>query len=344
LKTFVDINANTPQDEASFMEAANALRATGYGMIAKLFAYEVKNPRDIPSQAFESLMQHYQGKDIKDPGFEIWSVADSYDPYRELPRGVNMFLTHVKQTNLFVCSAKEQGNTASKTLVPIGRVENLVEFHKGYKSTLGSFNYAGIDKNTDAVAGEIDKILTFMQRDFAALMQDNKPLSKSYTPEFMMEMFKRTIAVRGEEGEEDIYAVFGDVFHAMRRDGFTPEVVASFAERISACYSSQVGGNTTPANALFELKAVLPEVRKYLNLFIDSYLLHHKSILGTVQNEEGVVSRAQTLRELNNFLTSLFMRLQSLYKNLASDFYGVLTELRYAVIKYIYDSAKRYSY
>lgn len=59
--------------------------------------------------------------------------------------------------------------------------------------------------------------------------------------------------------------------------------------------------------------------------------------------EDAPLIRAE-LNTLNEFLRKILLNLQSIYKELGTLYYQQVTEIRYALIKYIYDSASRYTY
>jgi hypothetical protein len=271
----------------------------------------------------------------------VLSIADPYDPYRDLPRGVNMYLCHVKESNFFICSSKDQGDLAVKTLEPIAKLNNLVDFHKNYKSTLGSFKVKGLEKDADAIASSVDKILSLLQRDFSAMVESHKELKVSYTPEFLASLFRLVITKNGK-AEDSIDEVVNFVNDLLKDNPNTQggDFDTSVAQLFIA-FKTPTSNVDVSINAMKQITDTTH--KEHLTAFINIYMQLNRDLLGEVSVEDGE-SRSKKLRELNNFLSSLFLRLQSLYKGITTDFYGVLTELRYAVIKYIYDSAKRYSY
>jgi hypothetical protein len=118
----------------------------------------------------------------------------------------------------------------------------------------------------------------------------------------------------------------------------------AFNELVSQLFAAFETPTSNVDVCINDLKQITNSTHKdHLIAFIMSYIGLNQEVLGEMPAADGQ-SRSKQLRELNNFLSSLFLRLQSLYKGITTDFYSVLTELRYAVIKYIYDSAKRYSY
>jgi hypothetical protein len=64
--------------------------------------------------------------------------------------------------------------------------------------------------------------------------------------------------------------------------------------------------------------------------------------LGRSHEDQKVIHTA--LEELNKWLGSFFSALQVGYSSIAREIYAQAGELRFEMIKYIYYSAKRYSY
>lgn len=332
LSGFIALNKVSAMPGETLREATALLRQKGFGLISKMFSYTLNSPSDLPAPVYQSLRSHYDGADLASDGFTVLSVAEPYDPYRQLPRGVNMYLTHVNHSKLFIATGKEEPGTVDGKLKPIGSLSNLSTFHKEYKNTLARIDVKGLDKGAQSLSSEVDKVLTLLQKDFSELLDDSKVMSKSYSVEFVCEMFKRLKASSVNAAEAATNAA-----STVQFEGNENKMVSLLGD-IGQAYDE--GREATPGaiQLVSDLKDLVRGSEADFKAFVNAFYDAHQSSMP----DDG--SRALAMREFNAFLTNLFSRIQSLYKCLMTDFYAALTELRYAVIKYIYDSAKRYSY
>ena len=62
--------------------------------------------------------------------------------------------------------------------------------------------------------------------------------------------------------------------------------------------------------------------------------------VGAVGTEENW----KKLQDLNNYLIHAFNKLQTLLSIIVSDVFGLFTEVRYELVRYMYESSRRYSY
>lgn len=344
LKAFIEVDHTSDE---SFTQGVTALQEGGSNMLEGMFKYKLTDPQDVPAKAFQSLLQHYDGKDIKSSGFTVWSIADPYSPMADLPCGVNVYLSHVNQSNFFITSSQEQGEFALKKLEPVSSLSNLVQLHKSYKDTLGKFNAKSMDKDVNEIADAVDKVLNLLQKDFAQLVQKNRPASFSYSASYLFYCIKTLIAKHGDKDEirQSVQGQVGEIAELVTANSSDYAEVLGYFNDIYPNYADK---KNHEEKGIAQLDAILNRWPGrggdvYLKQFID-FLRNRYPELNQSGSSQETASRVAQLQVLNNFLVNLFLRIQSLYKSIATDFYTVLTKVRYAMIKYIYDSAKRYSY
>ena len=60
--------------------------------------------------------------------------------------------------------------------------------------------------------------------------------------------------------------------------------------------------------------------------------------------DAAVIDNYKKLQDLNNFLTHVFSKLQIIFRSIVSDIFATYTEIRYELVRYIYETSRRYSY
>ena len=332
--------SDNPESADELEQSIGKMMATGHSLIGSIFPCKVIGVSELPPKAQEAVRTHYDGREINSAEFEVWSITEVNDPYKELPSGVNLILTHVGGDNFYVAAAKEDPVQIANYIEPISNLSNLTKFYKDYKSTLGKLNLSSLSKTEIQVSDEIDKILQMLQKDFGGVVD----------------------AARGLKSGRDIHALVQIVSYLIARgviDDQT-EIVDYAQTEISDLYNSTraeidilnhlLNEITSNTNKPKELSDAIEGVEKLLvsdtrtaqaiSFIVDGLKRTHEREL-SVMTDEG---RKSLLVNFNKYLSNLFLRLQSVYKTLMTDFYGHLTTIRYQVIKYIYDSAKLYTY
>ena len=87
-----------------------------------------------------------------------------------------------------------------------------------------------------------------------------------------------------------------------------------------------------------------PEILRDAVVYIGKIAnLDMKRIYSATEDPE-VVSNYKKLQDLNNFLTHVFSKLQTIFRSFVSDIFAMYTEIRYEMVRYIYETCRRYSY
>lgn len=200
-----------------------------------------------------------------------------------------------------------------------------------------------MDKSAAVVANEVDSILSTLQKDFSTLMDGSRVTRRASSLAFVVHMLKKLYAAKGMSAGSILLANLGT---GVEESDSNYEGYSEVCQFASIAYSESERSNAESAfrhhTAEFQARGTIQS--KHIDLFVDFLLEGNESIFGSTLNEEEAKRRYDALQNLNQFLVGLFSRIQSIYKSLMTDFFSTLTSIRYAVIKYIYDSAKRYSY
>lgn len=335
-KGFVECNKSATPDNSDQLEVAiNSLKDKGHLLISGIFPNRVSEPNQLPPKAYEAVASHYSGAEMSSSDFFVYSLAEVNDPYKELPQGTNMVLAYHGKDNFYISVARDDPAQVANYIEPISSLNNLTTFYKDYKSTLGKLNLSSLAKASDQVSDEVDKILNLLQRDFGGVVEKAKGLSLGKDVESLIALItflKQKDALK----DRDSLAEFINP-EAFNNNQEETDVVAHVIDHM---FKTLIDNPNESMKRHTDRAKTDPNVQKGVALAIDGLKLKYESILNSETDE----ARKKLLVDFNKYLTNLFTRLQSLYRTLMTDFYGSLTTVRYEVIKYIYDSAKLYTY
>ena len=335
-KGFVDRNKSATPDSADQLEVAiNSLKDKGHLLISGIFPNRVSEHNKLPPKAYEAIASHYSGAEMSSSEFFVYSLAEVNDPYKELPQGTNMVLAYHGKDNFYISVARDDPAQVANYIEPIASLNNLTTFYKDYKSTLGKLNLSTLAKASDQVSDEVDKILNLLQRDFGGVVEKAKGLSLGKDVESLIALItflKQKDALKDRDSLAEF--ISPEAFNNNRQE------IDDAIIFVDSIYVALISVPNPDLKTLIEKAKTDPNVQKGVALAIDGLKLKYESILSSETDE----ARKKLLVDFNKYLTNLFTRLQSLYRTLMTDFYGSLTTVRYEVIKYIYDSAKLYTY
>lgn len=340
-KGFVDRNKSATPDSSDQLEVAiNSLKDKGHLLISGIFPNRVSEPNQLPPKAYEAIASQYSGAQMNSSDFFVYSLAEVNDPYKELPQGTNMVLAYHGKDNFYISVARDDPAQVANYIEPISSLNNLTTFYKDYKSTLGKLNLSSLAKASDQVSDEVDKILNLLQRDFGGVVEAAKGLTSGKDAESFVTIISHLVSIGKINDDTSISGYNLDKIDDIYKED--KEAKGIFDTIINRIFSA-IGNPAKIREFITDVNNKAssdPKAKQALTAIIDGLKSEYEKELTSLTDE----GRKALLINFNKYLTNLFTRLQSLYRTLMTDFYGSLTTVRYEVIKYIYDSAKLYTY
>lgn len=336
------------------------IRDTGASIIRNIFTVELKDPKYLPDKVFDRVNEIYSSAELRGGEFQVLALNAVDDPYNSLPKNANIFLTQVNGSNYYIAGFIDDSNRSIPANVkPISNLDNLTKFYNKYKEFSKKVDIKTTNNNIDKVNSEINKSLEVLENRFSTTADNIKVRLGIDDPwETLCEITKEAYNkhLSGLEGNE--------------YDSKVEDMEEGLGE-LSEYIGEKVGGranNYTDYTAISQLPIIifkkhdidnlndhLGMFNKFLNytresnkMSIDELLQLTAKTLGVsyilqADNEQNDKVK-EAFSELNKYLVNLLTMIQTLFRNIASNVYGVYAELRYAMIKYIYDSAQQYSY
>lgn len=334
LKTMIDDagEANrSPDDVATELDKIRALSLNG---LDQLFGYAINDLRKIPDTVYDALHHHFDRNELDD--IRIHSLVDGGNYSEALPKNFNAYYALSENGKMYVSATTETDGYVQNKLHPISNANNLVRFYDFYKKVSKELNIKKIDGSIGEFQNRVDEIITLMKSRYVDLLeklQKNK-LNAKHGSRLQTK----------QEALNALILFFRDYDRRHPRSTNTNLLIMRSADTLAIDSSElelAVMNDNDPSRRDRILDSIADE---------DVFVVNARNILTT----EGAPDQAFTSTEdlervvkeyeaLQKFLMNYLNSLQTMLKEVSVNLAGTFTELRFELIKYIYNSAKLYT-
>lgn len=331
-----------------FVSSTEGIETQGINLLSTIFPYDYINLASLSPKVSEEISNRFAGR-VNDSNLTYKSMVEDHSGGSRMPTGINMYLvtseTKVGDEPALPCVfiGTQYTGSIGNSLKPIAELNNLVRFHSDYKATLGKFNEKSGTKSVDDLSSEMDKLLNLLKQKFPTLVQATTVVPNNVTGlDGLVKLINQTKATPNSSFDalmNDTYSASVGSYGSVNPDDDSE--LAQVLQEFFAAY--QTNDTATFNNAVKAVK----DKGSIANPFIEKAIAHILAVTNSGSasiSQEDMMARSKAVGDLQRLLTHVFSQLQTLYRCMMVEFYKVYTELRYAVIKYIFDSAKRYTY
>lgn len=330
------------------MKDKGELWELGYEMINLVFKEHIRDARDLPESVFHAISSSIAG----DPkSLVISAISPLKGDFGSLPRRTNVFFATDESRKHFVTGYMDENSYVSSSLNPIVSLENLIKVYDFYKTRVMKIDLKNANNTIDELDSWVNKILDLMAKRYSQAMarakDANHSVDLSDVQEVVTEMYDYLQQSRDDWDRGTFRTeAFRVLLEYNNNNPQSPQMqdpnvhrvlqslllgnLVSRADFDNACSTDQ------GMNAIDALKVIAKEIDKT-----------HNFKLGLRENErqsEELEARYTMMKEMNKEISVIFTTLQTLYKSIVENYYGVYTQVRYELVKYIYDSARLYKY
>lgn len=307
------------------------IKAAASDLLTSMFTTTVHDNKTLPESVYEKLYDDFSTSNLRTGNVTVLSLVPMTMNMNVLPRDLNMFLAHQDKKTFFVSSYKEENTYAVQQIKPISNVSNLAMFYADYKKKVQTANIAGCSKAVETAEEEISKILDLLSDRYIKLMDE------AATEEDLSDTFVRNLLAAIRESDkgadnfiiEDTAPGFGDL-----RDCILNILGVAYSTPIGEAEISTIDGYVTRERETF--KEAVAWIGNWCGF-------DPKKLIGMKHSQDSL-NNYKKFQDLNNFLTHVFTKLQIIFRGIVSDVFGLYTEIRYELVRYIYESCRRYSY
>lgn len=313
------------------------LKTLASNVITGAFTYIVPSVRTLPSEVYEKLFDDFDSASVRDGKVEVQSLVqiDGYNAH--LPKDLNLFLAHQDHTKFFITGYKQESKYTQPQVKPIEQLSNLVRLNDEYKRKYKSIDLGDCVKALNDAEDVIGKILDVLSGEFITLADKG---TKGENYEGLMRAFIQQLRERKVTffHFQDTYSQTPEYVSLNRQHSFEDSLInlLGFANQDSMLPHEYEQLARWYENDRPGFKMTMEYLAKVLN--IDMQNLQTDSI------DEFTLANYQKFQELNMYLSHVFSKLQTIYRTIVSDIFGMYTEVRFELVRYIYESARRYSY
>lgn len=354
---FYNQNKGGISDLQDLKNSVKELLRTGKGLLISGFNFQVPDQKALPEEVFVALNDRLNGTQLKNAKMSVFSMSDMFSDFNSLPREANIFLAAMYDSGdldnpkeFYVRGSVQDFSYVDGKINPIQNLSSLTALYKDYKNGIAKVDIKSFVKSVDDSATEIDKLITMVSRTVPELMEAVKIKSSlsGKTPSKMGDFIDQLQKLAKAQGHDKL-TVLDTAIRASFSDPDITDIIDD-EDAIVAMIVQATSGLDPNSQGLSKEKNIDPlnnANRQFQEAFIKKLMGMNfvKDLLASPSGsaEDAPLIRAE-LNTLNEFLRKILLNLQSIYKELGTLYYQQVTEIRYALIKYIYDSASRYTY
>ena len=332
----------------------------GMGLLAAGFNFQVPDQKSLPEEVFVALNEKLNGNQFRSEQIKIYSMSDMFSDFNSLPRETNVFIALMYDTggeypkDFFVRGSAQDLSYVDGKVNPINNLQALTSLYKEYKNGIAKIDLKGFSKGVDDTADEIEKLVTMVSKTIPELneMVRIKAKASSSTPNKLGDLL------------HTLYVISKSWDHA-KRSNMTNDMnitTSKLKDQLEQTVEHEEGDVSTDLiekiTDIFSFnKDKTPEDfsvfnsanKEFQRVLVDGLLAmpfvnEMLTSGGSDDSRRDADLCTQELKRLNDMLSKTLLNLQLIYRELGTLYYQQVTEIRYALIKYIYDSASRYTY
>lgn len=320
----------------------------GYEMINLVFKEHIRDPRDLPEPVFHAISSSIDG----DPkSLVISAISPLKGEYGSLPRRTNVFYATDESYKHVVTGYMDENSYVSSALNPIVNLDNLIRVYDFYRTRVKKIDLKNANNTIDELDSWVNKILDLMAKRYSQVMERAKDANHVVDLSTVQDFVTR------------IYDKLGESRDDWDRNEFRNEAMKTLSNycneypnlpgvqdpNVLRVLQSLLVGSTVvrtdfdracnPENGMSVMDAL-----KVIGKGISDFRAFNINVEVDQGAEEELKARYAILTEMNKEISVIFTTLQTLYKSIVENYYGVYTQVRYELVKYIYDSARLYKY
>lgn len=318
----------------------NDIKDAGVAILRSMFANQVSSPRDLPETVYNDLYNNFDRSESDDT--VILSLVNNSNSYEALPKNFNLFtIISNSSKKVFVTSSTETNTHVENKLNPISNVNSVVTFYEYYKKFKKEVDVKRIGKSLDELDEKLEKIINVMRTRFVDMIEN---IAKNKTSGNQK---------NGDDVEANVRALVdylrdialvqverAPITEQARMMSERRDLVDEILNRTGLDNSimdpiTNDGG--TEEDVLFFIEAAkhIPNFVKNLNSVIQ-----FKTSSSSSADPEEVKEIVEAYKELQRFLLNYINNIQAMLRDTAINLPGTCNQLRYELVRYIYNSVK----
>lgn len=298
------------------------LKKTTTKSLNKVFSHGVKDTNELPDSVYTDLQYHFDRTEIDD--LTISSIVDDRNLSESLPKNFNSFLMVSENSKLFIGSSTEFNQFVQNKLNPIGNIDNLITFYEEYKKLNKDVNIKRMDGVLSNFEKEIDGVISIMRGKFTNLLESLKNDKKK---------FSKTLS----GNEKSILEAIVDKVLELQNTSY--KAANEFVNELGININVMKEDRNILYNSIVDYINDIPNSYEFMKTVADKLGMS----LGTTDMTRAEVKVIiAELEDMQKFLLNYLQAVQVLLKEISVNLAGVYSQLRFELVKYIYNSGSCY--
>lgn len=323
------------------------IREQVVNIFTSMFGNTVDDIKSLPDDVYAKLMDEISTADIAKSELSIKSLVNAERPTASLPKDLNIYFANLGSNRIFVASHKDEHDSIPAVVKPVGQLSNLINLHTIYKKEIQPIDIGKTTKMLDGISDEIHALLNLLSGKWVKKLEDEKQAAS--VPGVLP--WKEVLEHYASLNSGIRLKFLADAKNFDFEDAGFPyaEDMSWMADAVRFHWSTGTLDDTAISNVLMD-----PETRTDKGKVIQAGVLkvlskvsgfdYSKYDVNEYVGAVGTEENWKKLQDLNNYLIHAFNKLQTLLSIIVSDVFGLFTEVRYELVRYMYESSRRYSY
>lgn len=349
------------------------------GMYSAMFKYRINGGlRAIPDVVAERI-NNAMKDGVSNGEIIVMSLVPDNEAIINLPRGSNVFIAiplgknmenvipienNIPVDAIIVGNVDEKDYVVNKLKV-VNELSTLTKLYKDYKHILASYKTSGVIKIHDELMEDLEDTIEMVGKVLTGSIEQVKVVAKGDSGgmakilNFVNIVVEKKDDLNGYSGVKNIIAQKDTSLDSRTREAISEciDLINKFIE--TPTESSVLAGELSKVNGITE-EILLKIYHMYFNSLENiedqdqsDGVKGIKDALVAGGSSEPIISKEdetkaaelkQTLHAFNDYIVNFFRRLQASFTEVTIVIYKQIAEIRYNMIKYIYDVANCYSY
>lgn len=330
----LNIDFNEGIDESDVITKIASVKARALAALSYIYTHSNINIKSLPEPVYNAIQYQFSREEISDQ-LTISSLVYEGDNLYALPKHFNSYFINYDNSKVFISSSVEPNTYVENKVNPISNPDNLAMFYDSYKKFSKDVDIRKLDSSIDSMENSINKIIDLMRTRFSNLLEvltSNKIENNSSASRlFSAISVLQNVLAHFENVDLDTYIA----------------ITAKLDERLGD-YGVQFRYLTDSYQNRSE--TVIKEIRDTFKGKEELFIVTIEDILNTTitGNESNIgdsrrKALAKILEDFQKFMLNYLNSIQTMLKTLSAELAGMYIELKYELIKYIYDSCKLYN-
>lgn len=298
-------------------------------------------PKDLSDEAYDALATLSTSSNLKD--LTLFSLSDNKNNYTRLPKDFNLIIGASPEDKIYAVSSKDTDNTKSTAIEALPDLVALDRVYEQYKRLTKDFDIKKLTKQFDTTNQEVN---VFLNKTARTLETMNDFLYKGLTKKVSTGI---DVDKLDHDGKSDILSAcvrLEEIYEDLGRSNEVDRSLIQFAliptgdattENILRCIAIIERYYVEESDAQKRVRE-----RNEHNLFGRAVEAYRGTAGSRSISPDTLAGIREEVANIERMCVNLAQNIQIALSSVQVGYPKLVTELRYSLLKYVYDSARKF--